>query len=227
MDTDELARQARTLIDQGQKIEAIKLVRETTGWGLKESKDYVDALARAALPALGESKSYVDTLTGGGTVNWIFIASNVRDLLAQGRKDEAVDWVVAQARKDEAVDWVVAQARMDAQEAREYVGFMDRSAQSPPDGWDLPAQVDSQIRDLLDQNRKVEAVKLVCILTNWGLRESKDYVDALEMDRGGNNHHRSAPPGPMQFSPPSKIGRNDPCPCGSGRKYKHCCGKKH
>ncbi|UUZ77882.1 SEC-C domain-containing protein [Polaromonas sp. P1(28)-13] len=22
-----------------------------------------------------------------------------------------------------------------------------------------------------------------------------------------------------------KIGRNDPCPCGSGRKYKHCCGQ--
>lgn len=24
---------------------------------------------------------------------------------------------------------------------------------------------------------------------------------------------------------PAKIGRNDPCPCGSGKKYKHCCGK--
>jgi SEC-C motif-containing protein len=23
-----------------------------------------------------------------------------------------------------------------------------------------------------------------------------------------------------------KIGRNDPCPCGSGKKYKHCCGKR-
>ena len=23
-----------------------------------------------------------------------------------------------------------------------------------------------------------------------------------------------------------KVGRNDPCPCGSGRKYKRCCGKK-
>lgn len=23
---------------------------------------------------------------------------------------------------------------------------------------------------------------------------------------------------------PAKVGRNDPCPCGSGRKYKHCCG---
>jgi preprotein translocase subunit SecA len=21
-----------------------------------------------------------------------------------------------------------------------------------------------------------------------------------------------------------KVGRNDPCPCGSGKKYKRCCG---
>lgn len=24
----------------------------------------------------------------------------------------------------------------------------------------------------------------------------------------------------------NKVGRNDPCPCGSGKKYKHCCGDK-
>lgn len=29
--------------------------------------------------------------------------------------------------------------------------------------------------------------------------------------------------GPKQAS--AKIGRNDPCPCGSGKKYKRCCGK--
>ena len=23
-----------------------------------------------------------------------------------------------------------------------------------------------------------------------------------------------------------EIGRNDPCPCGSGKKYKNCCGLK-
>jgi len=23
----------------------------------------------------------------------------------------------------------------------------------------------------------------------------------------------------------SKVGRNDPCPCGSGKKYKKCCGR--
>jgi len=22
------------------------------------------------------------------------------------------------------------------------------------------------------------------------------------------------------------VGRNDPCPCGSGRKFKHCCGRR-
>ena len=37
---------------------------------------------------------------------------------------------------------------------------------------------------------------------------------------------RSNPPIslPVQ-SPQPKIGRNDPCPCGSGKKYKKCCEK--
>jgi hypothetical protein len=25
--------------------------------------------------------------------------------------------------------------------------------------------------------------------------------------------------------PDAKVGRNDPCPCGSGKKYKKCCGR--
>jgi preprotein translocase subunit SecA len=36
--------------------------------------------------------------------------------------------------------------------------------------------------------------------------------------------------GPLVPQPPSlregpKVGRNDPCPCGSGKKYKHCHGQ--
>ena len=30
---------------------------------------------------------------------------------------------------------------------------------------------------------------------------------------------------PRRVSAAQKVGRNDPCPCGSGRKYKACCGK--
>ena len=34
------------------------------------------------------------------------------------------------------------------------------------------------------------------------------------------------PPPPMQtIRKGPKIGRNDPCTCGSGKKYKKCCGK--
>jgi len=32
--------------------------------------------------------------------------------------------------------------------------------------------------------------------------------------------------GSLAATPRPKIGRNDPCPCGSGRKYKHCCLNK-
>ena len=31
------------------------------------------------------------------------------------------------------------------------------------------------------------------------------------------------PAAPIRKDGP-KVGRNDPCPCGSGRKYKKCCG---
>ncbi|WP_231757355.1 SEC-C metal-binding domain-containing protein [Microbulbifer elongatus] len=33
-----------------------------------------------------------------------------------------------------------------------------------------------------------------------------------------------APQAPVTRSTP-KVGRNDPCPCGNGKKFKKCCGK--
>ncbi len=32
-------------------------------------------------------------------------------------------------------------------------------------------------------------------------------------------------PAPTPYVAPPKVGRNEPCPCGSGKKYKKCCGK--
>lgn len=31
-------------------------------------------------------------------------------------------------------------------------------------------------------------------------------------------------PAPVKSAQP-KVGRNEPCPCGSGKKFKHCCGR--
>ncbi len=44
-----------------------------------------------------------------------------------------------------------------------------------------------------------------------------DYDDALGASA------EAAKPQPLHSSP--KVGRNDPCPCGSGKKYKQCHGK--
>ncbi|MDD6401090.1 MAG: preprotein translocase subunit SecA [Lachnospiraceae bacterium] len=40
----------------------------------------------------------------------------------------------------------------------------------------------------------------------------------------GTNRDDSAKKGPIKRES-AKIGRNDPCPCGSGKKYKQCCGR--
>ncbi|MBQ8080535.1 MAG: SEC-C domain-containing protein, partial [Clostridia bacterium] len=39
----------------------------------------------------------------------------------------------------------------------------------------------------------------------------------------GSEPVQEAPHNPVKAA--KKIGRNDPCPCGSGKKYKNCCGK--
>lgn len=41
------------------------------------------------------------------------------------------------------------------------------------------------------------------------------------------NVNRPAPAKTQPIKAQPKVGRNDPCPCGSGKKYKNCCGKGH
>ncbi|MEK7226143.1 MAG: SEC-C metal-binding domain-containing protein, partial [Bacteroidota bacterium] len=65
------------------------------------------------------------------------------------------------------------------------------------------------------------------------MRANKDEVDAAGQEYGANERDKFEPGGPgdttvkqepVKVAP--KIGRNDPCPCGSGKKYKHCHGKE-
>ena len=42
-------------------------------------------------------------------------------------------------------------------------------------------------------------------------------------DRRGTTGQTSSPQQPVRHI--GKVGRNDPCPCGSGKKYKKCCGR--
>ena len=61
------------------------------------------------------------------------------------------------------------------------------------------------------------------------LKANKEDIDAAGQDYGANEKDYYNPSGspakqePVKVAP--KIGRNDLCPCGSGKKYKHCHGK--
>ena len=65
-------------------------------------------------------------------------------------------------------------------------------------------------------------------------REGHAYFEALlasiQHDVAHTIYHvglaKDAPQKKKEAVPVGKgVGRNDPCPCGSGKKYKHCCGK--
>ncbi len=55
------------------------------------------------------------------------------------------------------------------------------------------------------------------------LKESKQSTDNIGLS---TRPPQTSPEGKVQtVRVESKVGRNDPCPCGSGKKYKHCHGK--
>ena len=45
----------------------------------------------------------------------------------------------------------------------------------------LPADAEQEIRDILVDGKKIVAIKRVRTITGWGLKEAKDYVEALQM----------------------------------------------
>ncbi|MDE7343739.1 MAG: SEC-C domain-containing protein [Muribaculaceae bacterium] len=47
--------------------------------------------------------------------------------------------------------------------------------------------------------------------------------ESAQRQAAQNVNRQSAPKQPAKAEP--KVGRNDPCPCGSGKKYKNCHGK--
>lgn len=84
--------QVQELVRQGKMIDAIKLVRDTTGMGLKESKDIVDNLL--------QNDFIIHDTYGKKTVdfpeeisNSKSIGENVRELLQQNKKLEAIKLV--------------------------------------------------------------------------------------------------------------------------------------
>ena len=58
-----------------------------------------------------------------------------------------------------------------------------------------------------------------CVEHGW------HYIIGLEPDKPEDISDLEKALNPSVPFHATKIGRNEPCPCGSGRKYKKCCGE--
>ncbi len=74
--------------------------------------------------------------------------------------------------------------------------------------------------DEMTQNIKEETVRLLFHIKVEQKIEREQVAKVT-----GTNKDDSAPRGPVKRDN-AKIYPNDPCPCGSGKKYKQCCGRK-
>jgi preprotein translocase subunit SecA len=70
--------------------------------------------------------------------------------------------------------------------------------------------------ELIEQKRREEAER-------QQLAFQHAQASALPEAEQEAGQQAEAPQQPMVRDAP-KVGRNDPCPCGSGKKYKQCCG---
>ncbi|WP_258042955.1 UPF0149 family protein [Sphingomonas sp. NBWT7] len=55
-------------------------------------------------------------------------------------------------------------------------------------------------------------------------RAAAELSEAVQLLYAAFAHAAGEKPGALAQKAASKVGRNDPCPCGSGKKHKRCCG---
>jgi preprotein translocase subunit SecA len=94
--------------------------------------------------------------------------------------------------------------KMLARVNREVLAIVNKSyipVRNAAEGGTAPAQVQQRQRAAVDVNRL--------------------HASRMEAARAAGSGDRSKP---MPVQVEKKVGRNDPCPCGSGKKFKNCHG---
>ena len=110
-------------------------------------------------------------------------------------------------------------AEFYAMDTLTFMGFLDGISTS----LDTELDLDSLAEDsavTLDINKEKLYYNMLNAKADWlyGLEEWNSHLtndQKAEIKKHFHEDNRAVS---------SKVGRNDPCPCGSGKKYKKCCG---
>jgi SWIM/SEC-C metal-binding protein len=83
------------------------------------------------------------------------------------------------------------------------------------------AKLGTEKRPIIVRVRTDEKARYVaeqCTKHGW------HYIIGFEPDKPEDISDLEKMLNPTNTAVSNKVGRNDPCPCGSGKKYKKCCG---
>ncbi|MCZ8512664.1 SEC-C metal-binding domain-containing protein [Paenibacillus filicis] len=138
------------------------------------------------------------------------------------------DYVERNASYREFVHYIVNHYTISPEEAD---GIVEDCVYDIQNG-DTPSEVLEYLREQLEINDVNTAqvildhlVKLHNNTKQWFLKGySPNELSALRNRSTGTPPLRSGAGEFIDFTTRTKVGRNDPCPCGSGKKFKKCCG---
>ena len=105
---------------------------------------------------------------------------------------------------------------------REGIGLRGYGQRNPlqeykKEGFDLFQQMIEQIKvDTIEKLFRVQLARDEDLERMRARRQQR-----MVMGRGGGQQRRKPQTVKREGK---KVGRNEPCPCGSGKKYKKCCG---
>jgi preprotein translocase subunit SecA len=119
--------------------------------------------------------------------------------------------------EDETIRWLFFMQRADSDEGRALAAGVPNVPH--PELWDEEEEEEEPAAvGVATQQQRLAAQSSVMDLTRTIQRKKEKEMAALQFVGG----EASAPKQPVLAK--KQVGRNEPCPCGSGKKYKKCCG---
>ena len=120
-------------------------------------------------------------------------------LFTEAQKQEILS-IAQQHSKIEAIKWIRDHSDLGLKQAKDYIESLLENSIEHSDYSTFQSSTDSstssssiplqEIHLMLQQGRKIEAIKLVKDSSNIGLKEAKDFVDSLEEHpRSDHTHH--------------------------------------
>lgn len=103
----------------------------------------------------------------------------------------------------------------------QFMGFLDGANTSFKEELDLESLAeDTEFKAEFDWEKLLWNMHDAKAEWLYGMNEWSNIFDDEKRKQIKKDFNRS-----KQVIVEEKVGRNDPCPCGSGKKYKKCCGK--